>query len=64
VRGEKRYWPHVAIDRFTGEIIDQQIEAVRHGESVLWRISYLMLRVLSVIGYRTLRARYRLSVIY
>ncbi len=26
--GEKRYWLHVAIDRFTGEIIDQQLEAV------------------------------------
>ncbi|MDX6765809.1 MAG: hypothetical protein SFU85_03370 [Candidatus Methylacidiphilales bacterium] len=28
VEGEKHYWLHVAIDRFTGEIIDQQIEAV------------------------------------
>jgi hypothetical protein len=28
VEGEKRYWLHVAIDRFTGEIIDQQLEAV------------------------------------
>jgi len=28
VQGEKRYWLHVAIDRFTGEIIDQQLEAV------------------------------------
>jgi hypothetical protein len=28
VKGEKRYWLHVAIDRFTGEIIDQQLEAV------------------------------------
>jgi hypothetical protein len=26
VEGEKRYWLHVAIDRFTGEIIDQQLE--------------------------------------
>jgi hypothetical protein len=26
--GEKRYWLHVAIDRFTGEIIDQQLEAI------------------------------------
>jgi hypothetical protein len=28
VESEKRYWLHVAIDRFTGEIIDQQLEAV------------------------------------
>jgi len=28
VEGEKRYWLHVAIDRLTGEIIDQQLEAV------------------------------------
>lgn len=28
VEGEKRYWVHVAIDRFTGEIIDRQFEAV------------------------------------
>ena len=28
VEGEKRYWLHVAIDRFTGEVIDQQLEAV------------------------------------
>jgi hypothetical protein len=28
VEGEKRYWLHVAIDRFTGEVIDQQFEAV------------------------------------
>jgi hypothetical protein len=28
VEGEKRYWLHVAIDRFTGELIDQQLEAV------------------------------------
>ena len=28
VEGEKRYWLHVAIDRFTGQIIDQQLEAV------------------------------------
>jgi hypothetical protein len=28
VQGEKRYWLHIAIDRFTGEIIDQQLEAV------------------------------------
>jgi hypothetical protein len=28
VQGEKRYWLHIAIDRFTGEVIDQQLEAV------------------------------------
>jgi len=28
VEGEKRYWLHLAIDRQTGEIIDQQIEQV------------------------------------
>jgi hypothetical protein len=28
VEGEKRYWFHVAIDRFTGEVVDQQLEAV------------------------------------
>ncbi len=28
IEGEKRYWLHIAIDRFTGEIIDQQLEAV------------------------------------
>ena len=28
VEGEKRYWLHVAIDRFTGEVIEQQLEAV------------------------------------
>ena len=28
VEGEKRHWLHIAIDRFTGEIIDQQLEAV------------------------------------
>ncbi len=28
VEGEKRYWLHIAIDRFTGEILDRQIEAV------------------------------------
>ena len=26
--GERRYWLHIAIDRFTGELIDQQLEAV------------------------------------
>jgi hypothetical protein len=28
VEGEKRYWLHIAIDRFTGEVIDQQLEGV------------------------------------
>jgi hypothetical protein len=28
VEGERRYWVHVAIDRSTGEIIDQRIEVV------------------------------------
>lgn len=28
VESEKRYWLHIAIDRFTGEVIDQQLEAV------------------------------------
>ena len=28
VEGEKRYWLHIAIDRFTGQIVDQQLEAV------------------------------------
>ena len=28
IEGEKRYWLHIAIDRFTGEVIDQQLEAV------------------------------------
>ena len=28
VEGEKRYWLHVAIDRFTGEVVDQQLEPV------------------------------------
>jgi hypothetical protein len=29
VDGERRYWLHVAIDRFTGKIIDKQIELVK-----------------------------------
>jgi hypothetical protein len=29
VEGEQRYWVHVAIDRFTGQVIDRQIEAVK-----------------------------------
>jgi hypothetical protein len=28
VEGEQRYWVHVAIDRFTGQVIDKQIETV------------------------------------
>jgi hypothetical protein len=28
VSGEQRYWVHVAIDRFTGQVIDKQIEVV------------------------------------
>jgi len=28
VEGEKRYWLHVAIDRFTGKVIDEKIEPV------------------------------------
>jgi hypothetical protein len=28
VEGEKRYWLHIAIDRWTGQVIDQQLEAV------------------------------------
>jgi len=29
VEGEQRYWVHVAIDRFTGQVIDKQIEVVQ-----------------------------------
>ena len=28
VEGEQRYWVRVAIDRFTGQVIDKQIEVV------------------------------------
>ena len=28
VEGEKRYWLHIAIDRYTGQVIDQQLEGV------------------------------------
>ena len=28
VEGEQHYWVHVAIDRFTGQVIDKQIETV------------------------------------
>jgi hypothetical protein len=29
VEGEKHYWLHVAIDRFTGKVIDSQLEVVK-----------------------------------
>lgn len=29
VEGEQRYWVHVAIDRYTGKVIDKQIEAIK-----------------------------------
>lgn len=29
VRGERRYWVHLAIDRLTGEVIEQRIESVK-----------------------------------
>jgi Tfp pilus assembly protein PilX len=29
VEGEQRYWVHLAIDRFTGQVIDKQIEVVK-----------------------------------
>jgi len=29
VEGEQRYWVHVAIDRYTGQIIDKQIEVIK-----------------------------------
>ena len=28
VDGERRYWLHVAIDRYTGQVVDQQLEVV------------------------------------
>ncbi|HSI86160.1 MAG TPA: hypothetical protein VK970_20410, partial [Candidatus Methylacidiphilales bacterium] len=28
VEGERRYWLHVAIDRYTGKVVAQQLEAV------------------------------------
>jgi hypothetical protein len=28
VEGEKRYWLHIAIDRFTGKVLDKQLEVV------------------------------------
>jgi len=29
VEGEQRYWVHLAIDRFTGQVIDKQVEVVK-----------------------------------
>jgi hypothetical protein len=29
VQAEQRYWVHVAIDRFTGQVIDKQVEVVK-----------------------------------
>ena len=29
VEGERRYWVHVAIDRYTGKILDEQVEEVK-----------------------------------
>jgi hypothetical protein len=29
VDGEQRYWVHVAIDRFTGQVLDKQVELVK-----------------------------------
>ena len=29
VEGEQRYWVHLAIDRYTGQVIDKQIETVK-----------------------------------
>jgi hypothetical protein len=29
VEGERRYWVHVAIDRYTGQVVDKQIEVVK-----------------------------------
>ena len=29
VEGEQRYWVHIAIDRYTGQIIDKQVEVVK-----------------------------------
>jgi hypothetical protein len=29
VDGEQRYWVHVAIDRYTGQVLDKQVEAVK-----------------------------------
>ncbi len=29
VTGERRYWLHIAIDRYTGQVVDRQLEAVQ-----------------------------------
>jgi hypothetical protein len=29
VEGERRYWVHVAIDRLTGKVLDEQVEEVK-----------------------------------
>ena len=29
VEGERRYWVHVAIDRYTGTVLDEQVEEVK-----------------------------------
>jgi hypothetical protein len=29
VEGERRYWVHVAIDRYTGKVLDEQVEEVK-----------------------------------
>jgi Tfp pilus assembly protein PilX len=29
VEGEQRYWVHVAIDRFTGQVLDKQVEIIK-----------------------------------
>jgi hypothetical protein len=29
VEGEQHYWVHVAIEQFTGQVIDKQIEVVQ-----------------------------------
>jgi hypothetical protein len=28
VQGERHYWLHIAIDRFTGKVVDEQLEPV------------------------------------
>lgn len=28
VESERRYWIHIAIDRYTGRVVDQQIEPI------------------------------------
>jgi hypothetical protein len=28
VEGEKRYWLHIALDRYTGDVLGQQLEEV------------------------------------